>query len=92
MGWGLLKLVVIMIVCSDIKVSYILSFRCDAGRDLLQQSITSLFVLKFLFVVPNTFLFTISPVQLRSTLYTVTCVYYPSLYYTILQYPLCLLY
>ena len=40
--WGLLKLDAIMIVCSDIELSYILSFRCDPGRGLLQQTITIL--------------------------------------------------
>ena len=43
MGWGLFKLAVIMIVCSDIELSYILSFRCDPRRGLLQQTINTLF-------------------------------------------------
>ena len=53
MGWGLLKLAVIMIVCSDIELSYILSLRCDPGRGLLQRTInTLLYLLLFLSFLP----------------------------------------
>ena len=44
MGWGLLKMGVIMVVCPDIELSYILSFRCDPGRGFSQQPLTPVFV------------------------------------------------
>ena len=49
-GWGLLKLDAIMIVCFDIELSCILSFRCEPGRGLLQHTITTLFVIKLFLI------------------------------------------
>ena len=61
--WELFKLGVIGF-SADIELSYIRSFRCDSGRRLLQQTITTLFVLKLLFIVLNTLpLFYIYPIQ-----------------------------
>ena len=87
MGWGLLKLAVIMIVCSDIELSYILSFRCDPRRGLLQQTINTLFCIFYyssLFQPPLYY-----PLSLLSPLSTISSLYYllsplstiPSLYY-----------
>ena len=45
------NLAVIMIVCSDIELSYTLSFSCNPGRGQLQQTIASIFVLKLFTIV-----------------------------------------
>ena len=42
-----------MIVCSDIELSFTLSFSCNPGRGQLQQTIASIFVLtRFTIVLP----------------------------------------